>query len=183
MDLTLSVCVSFFTCIVAETSASTEIQRHFLTNAFCYLRMYVLYNMHQDTKSARLVAMCKHSFSNVPYHQAMYPTIKLIMYNIAKYLQPTIKLILYNIVKYLQPTIKLILYNIVKYLQQEEDKVVVGSSRKEKPRSRKSLKGKQTCLQKFVIIIKYDKNGHLQCNHRQLKGSDWKRQPKVSGHS
>ena len=81
----------------------------------------------------------------------MYPTIKLILYNIVKYLQPTIELILYNIVKYLQPTIKLILYNIVKYLQQEEDKVVVGGSRKEKPWSRKSLKGKQTCLQKFVI--------------------------------
>ena len=37
----------------------TEVQRHFLTDAFCYL-LYV-YNIHQDTKSARLIAVCKRS--------------------------------------------------------------------------------------------------------------------------
>ena len=29
-------------------------RRHFLMNASCYV-----YNMHQDTKSARLIAVCK----------------------------------------------------------------------------------------------------------------------------
>ena len=38
-----------------------HVHRHFLTNAFCsviLLPSYV-YNMHQDTKSARLIAVCK----------------------------------------------------------------------------------------------------------------------------
>ena len=35
----------------------TKAQRHFVTNAFCY-PSYV-YNMHQDTKSARLIAVFK----------------------------------------------------------------------------------------------------------------------------
>ena len=39
----------------------TQAHRHFLTNAFCYL------NMHQDTKSARLIAVCKRSFKEVKY--------------------------------------------------------------------------------------------------------------------
>ena len=38
----------------------TKVHRRFLTNAFCYLR--TLYNMYQDTKSARLIAVCKRSF-------------------------------------------------------------------------------------------------------------------------
>ena len=38
----------------------TKVQRHFLTIAF-RLPSYV-YNMHQDTKSARLIAVCKRSF-------------------------------------------------------------------------------------------------------------------------
>ena len=40
--------------------SSTKAQCHFLTNAIL-LPSYV-YNMHQDTKSARLIAVCKHSF-------------------------------------------------------------------------------------------------------------------------
>ena len=41
--------------------SNTEVQRHFLTNAFCYL-LYV-YNIHQDTKSAWLIAVCKRTLS------------------------------------------------------------------------------------------------------------------------
>ena len=51
---------------------------------FILLPLYV-YNMHQDTKSARLIAVCKRSFTRIPFHQLyrgengilffLYPTI------------------------------------------------------------------------------------------------------------
>ena len=45
----------------------TKVQGNFLTNAFCsviLLHSY-LYNMHQDTKSARLIAVCKRTLSDL----------------------------------------------------------------------------------------------------------------------
>ena len=48
--------------------STTKVQRNFLTNAFCYLRMYITCtNCHQDTKSARLIAVCKCTFRRSGY--------------------------------------------------------------------------------------------------------------------
>ena len=40
----------------------TKAHRHFLTSHECILLPFYVYNMHQDTKSARLIAVCKRTF-------------------------------------------------------------------------------------------------------------------------
>ena len=46
----------------------TKAYCHFLTNAFCYLVR--VHNMHQDTKSARLIAVCKRTLVKTSWIRA-----------------------------------------------------------------------------------------------------------------
>ena len=43
----------------------TKAHRHFLTSHECILLPFYVYNMHQDTRSARLIAVCKRTFSQI----------------------------------------------------------------------------------------------------------------------
>ena len=43
--------------LIFFTGKYIYIQHHFLTNAFCYLHIYI-YNMHQDTKSSWWITVC-----------------------------------------------------------------------------------------------------------------------------
>ena len=52
--------VDFVTWWMWFNRLTTKLQRHFLTE--CILLPLYVYNMHQDTKSARLIAVCKRSF-------------------------------------------------------------------------------------------------------------------------
>ena len=45
---------------------TTKVHRHFLTE--CILLPLYVYNMHQDTKSTWLIAVCKHSFNRLVSH-------------------------------------------------------------------------------------------------------------------